>query len=144
MLDVLRPGMTATLDFKVPREKTVPFLYPEAPEFHQIPEVFATGFMVGLMEWACVRSLAPALEPGEGSVGTLIQVSHVAATEPGSVVKVTVTVERVEGRKVAWTVAAHDELDLIGEGRIERFVVVWDRFSKRMQDKAAAIARMKG
>jgi fluoroacetyl-CoA thioesterase len=43
MRDILRVGMVETIEFKVPREKTVPFLYPESPEFQAIPEVFATG-----------------------------------------------------------------------------------------------------
>ena len=49
MKDTLKPGANATLSFRVPAEKTVPHLYPEAPEFRQMPTVFATGFMVGLV-----------------------------------------------------------------------------------------------
>ena len=142
MRDLLHPGMTETLAFRVPREKTVPFLYPEAPEFQAMPEVFATGFMIGLMEWCCIRSLSPALDAGEGSLGTAIEVSHVAATPPGALVKVTVTVEQVEGRKVTWRVSAHDGIDLIGEGRIGRAVVDWERFNRRVDQKAAALAAL--
>lgn len=140
MRPILQPGMSETLTFIVPREKTVPFLYPEAPEFQAIPEVFATGFMVGLMEWCCVRSLAPALEDGEGSLGTAIKVSHTAATPPGSTVTVTATIENIQGRTLTWRVVARDEIDVIGEGTIGRTVVRWSRFNEKLAEKAQAIA----
>lgn len=143
MRDVLRVGMVETIEFEVSREKTVPFLYPESPEFREFPEVFATGFMVGLMEWCCIRSLAHALEEGEGSLGTSIEVSHVAATPPGSQVLVTATVQSVNGREIIWHVRARDEISVIGEGRIGRTVVEWVRFNRRLADKAAAIIALR-
>lgn len=143
MRDILRPGMVETIEFVVSREKTVPFLYPESAEFQAIPEVFASGYMVGLMEWCCVRSLAAALEDGEGSLGTAFDVSHVAATPPGSTVRVCATIEAVEGRKVTWRVVARDDLDIIGEGRIGRTVVRWKTFERRLAEKAAAIAALR-
>ena len=66
MKDTLQVGATARLEFKVPANKTVPHLYPEAHEFQVMPTVFATGFMVGLMEWSCLKVLEPHLDPGEG------------------------------------------------------------------------------
>ncbi len=87
MKDTLKTGDTARLEYKVPANKTVPHLYPEAHDFQMMPTVFATGFMVGLMEWACMKVLEPHLEPGEGSLGTHIDVSHIAATVPGQVVR---------------------------------------------------------
>ena len=83
MKDTLQPGATAQFAFRIPAEKTVPHLYPEAAEFREMPTVFATGFMVGLMEWTCLKVLAPHLEEGEGSLGVHIDVSHLAATVPG-------------------------------------------------------------
>ena len=131
----LTSGLTHRFRFTVPDSKTVPALYPEAPEFRAMPEVFATGFMVGLMEWTCVQLLAPHLDDGEGSLGTHIDVSHLAATPPGHEVVVDAKVDRVEGRRVWFTVSAHDGDDLIGEGRHERAVVVWDKFNARVADK---------
>lgn len=144
MRNVMRVGMKESLEITVSRSKTVPFLYPEAPEFQLIPEVFATGYMVGLMEWCCIRSLAPALEFDEGSLGTLIEVSHLAPTLPGSVVKVEATVTEVDGRQIAWNVSAWDEIDLIGEGKIGRVVVSWQRFEQRLKEKKASILRPQG
>jgi fluoroacetyl-CoA thioesterase len=138
MRNILHPGMQEALEFEVSEGKTVPALYPESAEFQEFPEVFATGYMVGLMEWCCVRSLAPALEAGEGSLGTAINVTHVAATPPGSKVRVTATVESVRGRQVTWHVIARDDIDVIGEGKIGRTVVGWTGFKRRLAAKAEA------
>ena len=136
MKPTLQPGARATHSFAVPLEKTVPHLYPEAPEFRAMPTVFATGFMVGLMEWTCLKVLAPHLDAGEGSVGIHIDVSHGAATVPGQTVTVEAECTAVSGRRVSFRVKAHDGVDVIGEGRHERMVVPWDRFTARVNEKA--------
>jgi fluoroacetyl-CoA thioesterase len=76
----LQPGLKHRFSFAVPKNMTVPHLYPEAELLRAMPEVFATGFMVGLMEWTCIQLLEPHLDPGEGSLGVHIDVSHKAAT----------------------------------------------------------------
>jgi fluoroacetyl-CoA thioesterase len=141
MKDTLKPGATAQFAFKVTAEKTVPHLYPEAPEFKEMPTVFATGFMVGLMEWTCMKVLEPHLEAGEGSLGVHIDVSHVAPTVPGQTVTVEATCTKVAGRKVSFDVKAHDGIDAIGAGRHERIIVHWSKFVARVNDKAK-IARV--
>ena len=80
----LKPGLKHRFAYTVPETKTVPHLYRESPELQAMPEVFATGFMVGLMEWTCVQLLEPHLDPGEGSLGTHIDVAHKSATPPAS------------------------------------------------------------
>lgn len=136
MKDTLQVGATARLEFKVPANKTVPHLYPEAHEFQVMPTVFATGFMVGLMEWACLKVLEPHLEPGEGSLGIHIDVSHTAATVPGQVVTVDAECTGIQGRRVSFKVVAHDGFEKIGEGRHERMIVPWERFVARVNEKA--------
>lgn len=133
----LVPGITHRLRYRVPREKTVPFIYPENPDFTEMPEVFATGFMVALMEWCCTDSLKPHLEPGEGSLGTMIDVTHEAATPPGLTVTVDCKLEQVDGRKLVFAVEAHDGHDIIGRGHHGRTVVRWDKFNRRVVEKAA-------
>lgn len=133
-----QPGDTHQLEFVVSRDKTVPNLYPESDEFRRMPEVLATGYLVGLLEWACIEALRPHLEEGEGSVGTAINVNHVAATPPGMKVTVTATCWSATGRSSEWRVEAHDERDLISEGTHSRAVVTWDRFQKKLDEKAAA------
>lgn len=98
--------------------------------------MFATGFMVGLMEWACLKVLAPHLDAGEGSLGVHIDVSHAAATVPGQTVTVDAECTAVNGRRVGFHVKAHDGIDLIGEGRHERMIVPWSRFVSRVNEKA--------
>ena len=63
MKPTLRPGLKHSFSYTVPVGKTVPHLYEESPELAAMPEVFATGFMVGLMEWTCVQLLGPASRP---------------------------------------------------------------------------------
>ena len=82
MKSTLQPGATSTVHYVVPPERTVPHLYPDAPEFAAMPAVFATGYMVGLMEWTCLKLMAPHLDEGEGSLGVAINVNHAAATLP--------------------------------------------------------------
>ncbi|HTS41417.1 MAG TPA: thioesterase family protein [Xanthobacteraceae bacterium] len=137
MKPTLKPGMTHRFAYKVPLNKTVPFTYPEAPEIAAMPKVFATGFMVVLIEWTCMQLLAPHLDEGEGSLGVKVDISHLAATPPGLTVTVDCECLDVKGMKVAFKVRAHDGVDLIGEGRHERYVVPWDKFNARVAEKAA-------
>jgi fluoroacetyl-CoA thioesterase len=102
-----------------------------------MPEVFATGFMVGLVEWACVIAIAPHLDEGEVSLGTLDELSHDAATPPGMEVVARVRMEAVEGRKLTYSAEASDEQDRICAGRHGRFVVDRARFDAGMARKAA-------
>jgi fluoroacetyl-CoA thioesterase len=138
MKATLKPGLTHRFAYKVPENKTVPFLYPEAPDLQAMPTVFATGFMIGLMEWTCMQLMQPHLDPGEGSLGVHVDVSHAAATPAGFTVTVEARCTAVDGRRVSFAVQAHDGIDLIGEGRHERFVVAWDRFKVKVAEKAKA------
>ncbi len=136
MKESLQPGVEYTHTYRVPENKTVPHLYPESKIFQEMPEVLATGFMVGLIEWACMEALAPHLEPGEGSVGTLVNVTHTAATPPGMEVTVHVRCLEVDGQRTVWEIEAKDEVDVIGKGTHERFCIDFDRFNARVAKKA--------
>jgi len=142
MKPTLKPGITHRFSYKVPENKTVPYTYPESPEIAAMPKVFATGYMIVLMEWVCTLLLAPHLDPGEGSVGVHVDVSHLAATLPGMTVTVDVECTEIVAQRLSFKVKAHDGVDLIGEGRHERFVVMWDKFNARVAAKAAKVAEM--
>jgi fluoroacetyl-CoA thioesterase len=142
MKPTLKPGLTHRFAYKVPENKTVPYTYPEAPEIVAMPKVFATGNMIILMEWTCTQLLAPHLDAGEGSLGVHVDVSHLAATVPGQTVTVDVECIEVAGPRVAFKVRAHDGVDVIGEGRHERFVVAWDKFNARVAAKAARVKEL--
>jgi fluoroacetyl-CoA thioesterase len=136
MKESLKTGIRYQHKFKVPLSKTVPALYPESAEFVAMPEVFATGFLVGFLEWACIKAINPHLDwPQEQTVGTHIDVSHAAATPPGLEVTATVELIAVEGKKLIFTVEAHDGIDLISKGRHERFVIHKQKFDARMREK---------
>jgi fluoroacetyl-CoA thioesterase len=136
MKPTLAPGLTHRFVYRVPENKTVPHLYPEVADFQAMPQVFATGYMVGLMEWTCMQLMAPHLDPGEGSLGVHIDVNHTAATPPGFSVTVDVECSRVDGNRVSFDVVAHDGVDQIGKGRHERFVVAWEKFNAIVAAKA--------
>lgn len=140
MKDTLKPGIEYMHKFVVPETKTVPALYPESEEFTAMPEVFATGYLVGLLEWACILAVNPHLDwPQEQTVGTHIDISHIAATPPGLEVTVKVKLVEVDGRKLAFEVEAHDGLDVISQGRHERFVINKAKFDSKMKEKAKNI-----
>ncbi|HEY0462885.1 MAG TPA: thioesterase family protein [Polyangiaceae bacterium] len=131
-------GLSSEFSYRVPEQKTVPHVYPESPLFEAMPHVFATAYLVGLFEWACMEALQPHLEPGEQSVGVDIRISHTAATPPGFTVKVQVLVEAIEGRKLTFRVSAHDGVESIGEGTHQRVVIQSERFLQKVAQKAAA------
>lgn len=138
MKPTLRPGLTGTYRYTVPPTRTVPHIYPDAPDFQLMPAVFATGYLVALCEWAAVELIKPHLDwPAEQSLGTRVDIAHTAATPPGLTVEVTVRLEAVDGRKLAFSVKAHDGLDPIGEGRHERVVIDAARFDAKLAGKIA-------
>jgi len=139
MKEGLQVGLEHTLKFKVTREKTVPFLYPETVVFREMPEVFATGFMVGFIEWACMEAIKPFLEDRERTVGTMINVTHEAATPPGMAVTAKVRCTKVEGKSSTWDIEVRDEMDLIARGNHSRFVINVDKFASRLEEKKQKI-----
>ncbi|MEJ5328893.1 MAG: thioesterase family protein [Desulfobaccales bacterium] len=132
----LKPGLSFEFAFPVPEEYTVPHLLPEAPEFQAMPRVLASGFMVGLIELACIKAVNPHLDwPTEQTVGIGFHLDHTAATPPGLTVRIRGTLTRVEGRKLTFAVAADDGVDKISEGTHDRFVIQAERFSRKAADK---------
>lgn len=95
--------------------------------------VFATPYMIALMENAAVNALTPCLAEGEGSVGTRLEVTHDAATPVGMKVWAEARLTAVEGRKLTFSVQAFDEAGPIGAGTHERFVISVDRFLAKAQ-----------
>lgn len=133
MKESLRPGLAHEFSYRVPPEKTVPHLYPEAAEFQVMPEVFATGYLVGLVEWTCIQALRPHLDwPREQSLGTHVNLGHTAPTPPGRTVRVRVTLAKLDGRRLGFEVSASDDEGAIAEGTHERVVVDVERFRQRL------------
>jgi fluoroacetyl-CoA thioesterase len=137
MRDTLKPGLTYSESFPVTDANTVPRLAIAAEELKAMPAVLATPYMIAMMEIACTNLIRQHAEPGEGSLGIGVDVSHLAATLAGQIVTVEVQVAEVTGRKIAFKVTAHDGVDKIGEGRHERMVVPWERVKPGLVAKAA-------
>ena len=97
--------------------------------------VFATPYMVALMENAAVNAVQAGLEEGQGTVGTRLEVTHDAATPVGMKVWAEAELTAVEGKKLTFTVRAFDEAGPIGGGTHERFIITVDRFLAKAEAK---------
>ena len=101
-----------------------------------MPPVFATAYLVAFVEWTCTQALRGHLGEGQLTVGTRVELSHVAATPVGMQVTAEVELVAVEGRKLRFRAVCRDEAELIGEGFHERAVIDNARFLARMHAKA--------
>ncbi len=97
--------------------------------------VFGTPSLVALLETAAVNALVGKLGPGETSVGTWIEISHLAATPIGEDVSAEAELVGIEGRKLTFTVVAHDNRNKIGDCRHQRMIVTRDRFLARAVER---------
>ena len=130
-MSALKAGLKGTANLVVGEDHTAPSI--GSGRVH----VLATPVMINLMEAAALAAAEHLLPPGHQSLGTHLDVSHVAATPVGMQVRASAEVIEVSGNKVVFRVAAHDEFDLIGEGTHTRVVVDVARFDARVRDKAA-------
>lgn len=97
--------------------------------------VLATPRMIALMEECAYKSLSPYLEEGSGSVGTMLNVSHISATPVGMKAWAETEVTKVDGRKIVFSVKAFDECGLIGQGTHERFIIYNEKFTQKTYSK---------
>ena len=97
--------------------------------------VFATPYMIALMEGAAANAVLPFIGEDEGTVGTHLNVAHSAATPIGMKVWAEATVTAVEGKKITFDVAAYDEAGEIGRGTHERFIIKPEKFLAKVQSK---------
>lgn len=108
--------------------------------FADMPPVLSTAFMVGLIECACIEGLRPYLLDGEHTVGTLIDVSHVAASPIGIHVTAEVRLVAVVGRKLRFLVTCRDEHEIVGKGNHERTLIRPTSFMRRVEGKRLTAA----
>ncbi len=128
-------GLRHSATITVTPEVTVPALPGVLGELADMPPVFATAYMVAFIESTCIAALKPHLGAGQHSVGTRIEVSHLAATPIGMSITAEVELVAAEGRKLTFKVAVRDARELIGEGVHERFVIDLAKFSARLAAK---------
>jgi fluoroacetyl-CoA thioesterase len=128
-------GLRHRLSIRVDERLTVPAVAAAFTGFADMPPVFATAFLVGFIEWTCIEMLAGRLADGEKSLGTQVDISHVAATPAGMTVTADVELISVEGRKLRFRVECRDESGPIGDGYHERVIVDAQRFMARVAAK---------
>jgi fluoroacetyl-CoA thioesterase len=127
----LRPGLVGRIELAVGEEHTAPRV--GSGKVH----VLATPVMINLFEAAALAACEHLLPAGYQSLGTLLEVRHIAATPVGMKVVATAEVTGVEGRTIRFRLEARDERELIGDGRHERVVVNVEKFDQRVQRKLA-------
>lgn len=134
-LNPLQTGLHHSEQLVVRPMHTVPEIDDAWPGFRDMPPVLATAIMIGFIEQTCVGALRPYLSAEQRSVGTHVDVSHVAATPVGMTVTAEVELIAVDRRSLRFRVRCSDEAGLIGEGTHERAIVDFERFSKRVTEK---------
>jgi predicted thioesterase len=125
----IRPGLRGTAELVVGEEHTAPRV--GSGKVH----VLATPVMINLMEAAALAAIEHLLPAGHQSLGTRLDVRHIAATPVGMRVRAVAVVETVSARSLRFKVEAHDEIDLIGDGTHERVMVNVAKFDARVQKK---------
>jgi fluoroacetyl-CoA thioesterase len=128
-MDALKPGLRGRAELVVGEEHTAPRI--GSGRVH----VLATPVMINLIEAAALEAIERHLPPGYQSLGTLLNVRHVAATPVGMRVSARAEVVAVEGRTIRFRVEARDERELIGDGTHERVVINVAKFDERVQRK---------
>ena len=129
MKTTLQAGLAAKRSFRIDRERTIDFMGEKA-------RVYATPMLVRDIEMTCREFLLEHLDPGEDSVGTRVEIDHLAATLLGMEVEISVSVAEVKGRAVTFAVEAHDGIDPVCRGKHMRFVVDVKQTEARLGAKA--------
>ena len=129
MKNTLQAGLTGSATVDVDRERTIDFMGEKA-------RVYATPMLVRDIEIACRDLLGKHLDPGEDSVGTRVELDHLAATLMGMRVELTISIAEVKGRAVTFDVAGRDNVEPICRGRHMRFVVDVKTSEARLAAKA--------
>ncbi|MSQ62856.1 MAG: thioesterase [Betaproteobacteria bacterium] len=132
-LDALKPGLTGRAELTVGEEHTAPRVG------SGLVHVLATPVVINLFEAAALDAMDQYLPAGYQSLGTVLNVRHIAATPVGMRVRAIAEVVKIEGRTVFLKVKAEDEKELIGDGLHERVVVNVEKFSQRVARKLAKL-----
>lgn len=133
MKDSLKAGMTTTRKFTVDKPRTISHLGEDL-------RVYATPELLRDIEQTCLGFIAEHADPGEHSVGTGVELKHLASTPMGMQVEIKATVSKVDGRAVDFDVTANDGIDEICRCKHSRFVVLIDKVKERVAAKKAKAA----
>ena len=129
MKPTLQPGIRTEARHRVVSQNLLSSILPGAPP------VFATPWMLCIMETAAVQAIAPHLDEAEASVGYGFEFQHVAPTPAGMTVVATAEITKVEGNMITLAIEARDDLEVIGAGTHVRAVIDLERFNRRIKRK---------
>ena len=137
-LDDLNPGLKHRATITVGEALAVPAQAQLFDPLTEMPPVFATAQMIAFVEWTCVAALAPYLAANQRTVGTLVDMTHVAATPIGMNVTAEIELIEIDGRRLRFKASCQDEVEPIGEGFHERTIIDHARFMQRLAGKRPA------
>jgi fluoroacetyl-CoA thioesterase len=127
MSATLQIGLKHSKTLTVDEGLTVPRISP-AFDFGDMPPVFATAFLVALVEWTCLDSLKPFLASEQRTVGIGVSLSHLGATPVGRKVTVESEVTNIKGKIIEFKISAHDDVQLVSEGSHTRAIIDYNKF----------------
>lgn len=130
----LEPGLTHELNIRVQESETA-----RASGGETLPPVLSTPRMIGYLERTAHLGVLPYLKEGQTTVGTLVNVRHLAATPVGMAVRFRAELLQQEGRRLLFKVEAWDEVEKIADGEHERFIIDTARFDARLAEKQAQV-----
>lgn len=137
----LEEGIEHRFTRKVSEAMTVPELFPVAEELDEMPAVLASGYLVGLIEWACIDLLMPFLDwPEEQTVGTGMEFSHEAPTPPGFEVAIDARLTDVDDRLLTFDVECADGVESIGSATHTRYIIDRDQFNAGVEKKKNSVS----
>lgn len=126
----LKAGISLERDICIGEDRTISFLGDEL-------RVYETPSMIADIEYACRDLLFDNLADGWDSVGTLVNIEHLAATPVNEIVKILVSIEKISNRRVQFNCEVHDSQEIVGRGIHERFIIDVDRHRERIKEKKA-------
>ncbi len=128
----IQPGLHTEIEHVVTEQETA------ASYGSGLVPVLSTPHLIALMESAARAVVAPYLAEGQTTVGTHVNMRHLAATPVGMKVRIKATLTEAKGRRLHFSVEAFDEVERIGEAEHERFIIDTERFMRRVREKAGA------
>lgn len=134
-MNIIPIGLTYTKEILISNSLTVPQVSPLFTAFQQMPDVFATAYLIGFVEWTCMEAIHHYLEESEQTLGTHVNLSHSAATPVGMTVKAEVKLISIDKKKLTFEVCCKDAVNIICEGTHERHIIDQEKFMQKVRKK---------
>jgi fluoroacetyl-CoA thioesterase len=132
---VLKVGLRHSERLVVEARHTVPRVAPDWAGFDDMPPVLATAILVGFIERTCIMGLRGLLLSSQRTVGTHVNVSHVAPTPVGGTVTAEIELVGIDGKSLHFNATCHDDTGLVSEGSHQRAVIDFERFCERVASR---------